>query len=203
MLILKIMKLFFKFFSLFRTSFYNIIFKTNFKKIGNNVSLDISGNVVFGKGVTIESGVTIVVEKGALLEIGNNVFIGESVYIKCYGGQIKIGHDVSINSKSFLNGAGGLSIGSNTRIGTQSIMISSNHIFENETALIKDQGTSREGISIGEDVWFGARVTVLDGVNITNRVVVGACSLVNKTITESGVVVGIPAKIIKELNIEK
>ena len=53
------------------------------------------------------------------------------------------------------------------------------------------------GIQIGENIWFGARVTVLDGVNIANNVVVGACSLVSKSIPEAGVYVGTPAKKIK------
>ena len=45
-----------------------------------------------------------------------------------------------------------------------------------------------------QNVWFGARVTVLDGVHISDDVVVGACSLVSKNITEAGVYVGTPAK---------
>lgn len=199
MLIMKIMKLFTIFFTSFRTYFYSIAFGTKLKKIGKNVKFDINGKVVFGKNLTIENGATIIVEKDAKLEIGDNVFIGENTYIKCYGGNIKIGDHVSVNSKSFLNGAGGLLIGDNTRIGTQTIMISSNHIFEDKNVLIKDQGTSRAGISIGKDVWLGARVTILDGVFIKDRIVVGACSLVNKTIAENGVYVGIPARKVKDI----
>ncbi|MDC4558650.1 acyltransferase [Acinetobacter baumannii] len=199
MLILKFMKLFSIFFTSFRTLFYSSIFRTKIKKIGVNVTFDINGKIDLGKNLVIESGATIIVEKGAKLQIGDNTFIGENTYIKCYGGSIQIGNNVSINSKCFLNGAGGLLIGNNTRIGTQSIMISSNHIFERSDVLIKDQGTSREGITIGQDVWFGARVTVLDGTFIVDRVVVGACSLINKSILENGVFVGIPARKVKEI----
>lgn len=199
MLILKIMRLFTIFFTSFRTCFYSIALGTKLKKIGKNVKFDINGKAIFGKSLTIEDGATIIVEKGAELKIGDNVFIGESTCIKCYSGNIKIGDYVSINSKSFLNGAGGLVIGSNTRIGTQTVIISSNHIFEDKDVLIKDQGTSRAGIAIGKDVWLGARVTILDGVFIKDRIVVGACSLVNKTITENGVYVGIPARKVKDI----
>lgn len=177
-----------------RTIFFNIIFKTKFKKIGSNVKFEIHGKVVFGKNIIIDDNVKIIVEKGAFLTIGDNTFIGESVYIKCYGGNIKIGENVSINSKSFLNGAGGLVIGDNTRIGTQTIIIASNHNFKNPNQLIKDQGVTRKGIYIGQDIWFGARVTVLDNINIVDRVVVGAGAVISKSINESGVYVGIPAK---------
>ena len=200
MLILKVMKLFSIFFTSFRTFFYSSIFRTKIKKIGINVTFDVNGKITLGKNLFIENGVTVIVEKGANLQIGDNTFIGENTYIKCYGGSIQIGNNVSINSKCFLNGAGGLSIGNNTRIGTQSIMISSNHIFERSDVLIKDQGTSREGIHIGGNVWFGARVTVLDGVHVTDRVVIGACGLVTKSINEKGAYGGIPVKLLRKMS---
>ena len=184
--------------TLCRKIIYNRAFGTSFKHFGKRIKLDIAGKVKIGKSVHIGDDATIIVEKGASLIIGDNSFIGESCYIKCFGGHIEIGHDVSINSKSFLNGCGGLQIGHNTRIGTQTIMIASNHKFDDPGVLFKDQIT-KEGISIGENIWFGARVTVLDGVKITDNVVVGACSLVTKSIDEAGVYVGTPAK---KLNIK-
>jgi acetyltransferase-like isoleucine patch superfamily enzyme len=179
--------------SIYRKVIYNLAFSTHFKYFGKRTQLEISGQVHIGNNVYIGDNVTLIVEKGATLTIGDNSFIGESCYIKCFGGHIEIGQDVSINSKSFLNGCGNLKIGKNTRIGTQSIMIASNHKFDDPDVLYKDQIT-KQGISIGENIWFGARVTILDGVNISNNVVIGACSLVTKNINESGVYVGIPAK---------
>jgi acetyltransferase-like isoleucine patch superfamily enzyme len=194
----KILKLVNWFSTLCRKSIYNMAFGTSFKYFGKRTKLEIAGKVQIGKNVYIGDDATIIVEKGASLIIGDNSFIGESCYIKCFGGNIEIGHDVSINSKSFLNGCGGLQIGHNTRIGTQTIMIASNHKFDDPDVLFKDQIT-KEGIYIGENIWFGARVTVLDGVKITDNVVVGACSLVTKSIDEAGVYVGTP---VKKLNIK-
>ena len=179
-----------------RKMLYNMAFGTQLKYFGRRTKLEISGHIRIGKNVYIGDDVTLIVEPDATLIIGDNSFIGESCYIKCFGGKIEIGQNVSINSKSFLNGCGGLSIGDNTRIGTQSIMIASNHKFDDPEVLVKDQIT-KQGIQIGENIWFGARVTVLDGVNIANNVVVGACSLVSKSIPEAGVYVGTPTKKIK------
>lgn len=47
-----------------------------------------------------------------------------------------------------------------------------------------------------EDVWIGARVTLLAGSHIGRGAVVGANTLVNKEIPPYAVVVGSPAKII-------
>ncbi|MEQ1093521.1 acyltransferase [Acinetobacter johnsonii] len=181
-----------------RQQFYNLAFSTRFRYFGKACTVDISGQVKIGQNVYIGDHVSLIVEQGAILEIADNSFIGESCYIKCFGGKVSIGKDVSINSKSFINGCGGVSIGDNTRIGTQSIIIASNHKFGEPDVLVKDAIT-KQGVSLGENIWLGARVTVLDGVTIADNSVIGACSLVSKSLPESGVYVGIPAKKIKSV----
>lgn len=52
-------------------------------------------------------------------------------------------------------------------------------------------------IKIGNDVWFGANVIVVDGVNISDGVIVAAGSVVTKDIPPYAIVGGVPAKIIR------
>jgi len=52
-------------------------------------------------------------------------------------------------------------------------------------------------IEIGNDVWLGANVIVVDGVKIDDGAIVAAGSVVTKDIPPYAVVGGIPAKIIK------
>jgi len=54
-----------------------------------------------------------------------------------------------------------------------------------------------EAISIANDVWVGANVIVLDGVNIANGVIVAAGSVVTKDVPPYAVIGGVPAKVIK------
>ena len=198
MMFFKVLKLIHWFTAQCRKVMYNVAFRTRFRYFGKHSTLDIHGQVKFGKNVYIGDYVTLIVEPGASLSIADNSFIGENCYIKCFGGKVEIGQDVSINSKSYINGCGGVKIGDNTRIGTQSIIIASNHKFGEPDVLVKDQIT-KQGVSLGDNIWLGARVTVLDGVNIPDNSVIGACSLVSKPLTEAGVYVGIPAKKIKSL----
>ena len=198
MIFFKCLKVLNWFSALCRKSLYNMAFSSQFKYFGKRTKLEISGQVHIGKNVYIGDDVTLIVENGASLVIGDNSFIGESCYIKCFGGKVEIGRDVSINSKSFLNGCGSLKIGDNTRIGTQSILIASNHKFGEPDLLVKDAIT-KQGVSLGQNIWLGARVTILDGVTIADDSVIGACSLVSKSLSESGVYVGIPAKKIKSV----
>ncbi|WP_180116273.1 DapH/DapD/GlmU-related protein [Acinetobacter sp. YH12140] len=181
-----------------RQQFYNLAFGTKFRYFGKACTVEISGQVKIGQNVYIGDHVSLIVEQGASLEIADNSFIGESCYIKCFGGKVSIGKDVSINSKSYINGCGGVSIGDNTRIGTQSIIIASNHKFGEPDVLVKDAIT-KQGVRLGQNIWLGARVTVLDGVKIPSDSVIGACSLVSKPLPESGVYVGIPSKKIKSV----
>lgn len=181
-----------------RQQFYNLAFRSKFRYFGKGCTVDISGQVKIGNNVYIGDHVSLIVEKDAVLEIADNSFIGENCYIKCFGGKVVIGKDVSINSKSYINGCGGVTIGDSTRIGTQSIIIASNHKFGEPDLLVKDAIT-KLGVSLGENIWLGARVTVLDGVNIPSNSVIGACSLVSKPLEDAGVYVGSPVKKIKAL----
>lgn len=54
-----------------------------------------------------------------------------------------------------------------------------------------------EPIEIGNDVWIGANVIVLDGVSIGNGAIIAAGSVVTKDIPPYAIAGGVPAKIIK------
>lgn len=55
-------------------------------------------------------------------------------------------------------------------------------------------------IFVGNNVWIGAGVTVLPGVTIGDNAVVGAGSVVTRDVPANTVVVGIPAKVVKQLD---
>lgn len=52
-------------------------------------------------------------------------------------------------------------------------------------------------IEIGSDVFIGTNSIILPGVRIGNRVIVGAGSVVNRSIPDNCVVAGVPAKFIR------
>ena len=54
-----------------------------------------------------------------------------------------------------------------------------------------------ENITIGNDVWLGANVIVVDGVNISDGAIISAGSVVTKNIPPYAIVGGVPAKIIR------
>lgn len=54
------------------------------------------------------------------------------------------------------------------------------------------------GISIGNDVWIGANVSLMDGVRIGDGAIVAANALVMKDVEPYTIVGGVPAKVIKK-----
>ncbi len=137
---------------------------------------------------------------GGYIKIGKNSEIHEFSILHTYGGFIEIGDDCSINPFCVIYGHGGLKIGNKVRIAAQTIIIPANHSFDNIDTPIMYQAEKRKGIVIGNDVWLGANVKILDGVKIGDGSVVGSGSVVTKSIPPYSVAVGNPAKIIKNRN---
>ena len=54
-------------------------------------------------------------------------------------------------------------------------------------------------ITIGDDVWLGANVTILPDITIGDNVVIGAGAVVSKDIPDNSLAVGVPARVIREI----
>lgn len=63
---------------------------------------------------------------------------------------------------------------------------------------VKDNQQRQAKIKIGDDVWVGANVTILKGVEIGQGAIIAAGSVVNKSVEPFSIVGGVPAKKIAE-----
>jgi acetyltransferase-like isoleucine patch superfamily enzyme len=157
-----------------------------------------------GKTVTIEDQVEINALSNQGVVIGNNVTIKKGTIIECTGviselGEgISIGNHVGISQNCFIQVRGFVSIGSNVILGPNVSIFSSNHIFSDLQLPIKEQGESRDGVVVEDNVWLGAGSIVLDGVRIGTGSVVAAGSVVTKDVPPFTIVGGIPAVEIKK-----
>lgn len=132
------------------------------------------------------------------IAIGSRTVIHTNAIVATYGGSIKIGENVSINPYSVLYGHGGLSIGDNTRIATGVTIIPANHVFSDCNKPICQQGLTQLGIKVADDVWIGANCCLLDGITIGTGAVIGAGSVVTKSIPGNEVWAGNPAKFLRQ-----
>ncbi len=151
-----------------------------------------------GRNATIGDYVRLSGRGSGVIEIGDDTDIDHFVLLEARRkGFIKIGSKSVIHAFSVIYGHGGVTIGNNTRIACHTIIMAGNHNFDNRTKNIYEQGVTVKGVVIGNDVWIGAGVRILDGVHIGDHVVVGAGSVVTKDIPENGVAMGVPARLIR------
>lgn len=53
-------------------------------------------------------------------------------------------------------------------------------------------------VSIGNDVWIGARATLVDGINIGDGAIIAAGSIVTRDVPPYAIVAGVPAKLVRQ-----
>jgi maltose O-acetyltransferase len=124
--------------------------------------------------------------------VGRKVRIARGSMFSCPR-RLSIGDHVFMNAGCLLHAEGGLTIGDNTQIGPYTVVWTTNHVFDRTDMLIRTQGEERAPVTIEDDVWIGASVTVLPGVTIGRGSVVGAGSVVTKDVPPYAVVAGNPA----------
>ncbi|MBL8014506.1 MAG: acyltransferase [Candidatus Omnitrophica bacterium] len=71
------------------------------------------------------------------------------------------------------------------------------HRFDDLSRPIRLQGYVTRPIKIGNNVWIGAKATVLKGVTIHDGAVIAANSVVTKDVPANAIVGGNPARVIK------
>jgi acetyltransferase-like isoleucine patch superfamily enzyme len=75
-----------------------------------------------------------------------------------------------------------------------------NHEYKNSNKLISEQGhTPAKQVVLKSGCWIGANVTILPGVIIGKNSVIGAGSIVTKSVGDYKIAVGNPAKVIKNI----
>ncbi len=156
--------------------------------------------VYFGNNVFIGDRVVIFQDKdGGPVEIGDSVHVyGETFIQTGSGGCIKIGHNSHIHPRCQISAyKSSILIGDEVQIAPNCAFYPYNHATE-PGKLIQEQPICSKGdIIVGDDVWLGFGVIVLDGVHIGKGAVIGAGSVVTHDIPDGGVAVGVPARVIK------
>jgi maltose O-acetyltransferase len=127
---------------------------------------------------------------------------GEGTYIEqgffCdYAEKISLGNRVFINVNCTMLDGGLISIGDDCLIGPNVQILTVNHALSPKKRLEKASYIS--DVNISKNVWLGAGVIILPGVNIGEGAVIGAGSVVTKDIEANNLYAGNPALKIRSL----
>lgn len=149
-----------------------------------------------GFNVIIEEGVRIFYPEN--IEIGDNVYIGHDTILKgYYNAMLTISNNVWIGQQCFIHSAGGIFIGENVGIGPKVSILSSRHKECGCDSPILFSELEFLPININEDCNIGIGAILLPGTKIGKGCKIGAGAVVNNSIPDYSVAVGIPAEIIK------
>ena len=115
-------------------------------------------------------------------------------YTDC-GKNITIGKRVFINSGCKFQDQGGITIGDDVLVGHNCVIATINHAMDPD----RRADMMVAPVTIGDKVWIGANVTILQDVTIGEGAIIAAGAVVNRDVPPRTIVGGLPARILKHL----
>jgi acetyltransferase-like isoleucine patch superfamily enzyme len=137
------------------------------------------------------------------MELGHDVLL-RSVNVPvelCTGpaGLLKVGNGVRLNYGVSVAAQARVVIGDRTRVGPYVMIVDSDFHDPYERSL----RPAPRPVVIGEDVWIGAKASVLRGVRIGRGAIVGTGAVVTRDVEPFSVVAGVPARVTGHLDPER
>ncbi len=169
-------------------------------------------NVVFGQNVVlrhphkIRIGNDVVIDDNCLVDakgesnrgirIGDGVFVGRNTILSCKNGDIEIADGANLGFNCEVFSASRVVIGKRVLMAAYCYVIGGDHDFSDPTKSVLEQARTSAGVTVGDGVWMGAGVKILDGVTIGDGAVIGAAAVVKDDVPASAIAVGIPARVV-------
>jgi maltose O-acetyltransferase len=117
--------------------------------------------------------------------------------------KLTVGKFFGVNSGTYINAIGGITMGNHVLIGSNVTISSGRHPIDGPHPPIFARETIPLQIIIEDDVWIGAGAVVMPGITLRRGTVVGANAVVTKDTDEYAVVVGAPARPVRSRNTSK
>lgn len=127
---------------------------------------------------------------------GDNVSVHPGVYLLHPQG-LSIGDNVSIHPMCYFDATGGITIGNDVSIAHGCSLLSTSHQYDVLDVSIKDQPCKIKETVIRDNVWLGAKATIVCGITVESGAIVGANAVVTHPIPANAIAAGVPARVIK------
>ena len=163
-----------------------------------------AGNVTLHDGAYLDHGVYLHACPAGI-EIGANTYVMHRAELHVYNFRgleqsgIWVGRNCIIGENSVIRGQGGVTIGDNVIIAPHVQIMAVDHVFDDPSRPILEQGLRAFGITIEDNAWIGAGAIILDGVRIGQGAVVGAGAVVTRDVAPHTVVAGVPARLVRRI----
>lgn len=168
------------------------------------VRLRFMENIQLGQGVYLDQGVYLHACPNGI-SIGNDSYLMHGAILHVFNFRnlpnagITLGRRCFVGERTIMRGQGGITIGDDVLIAPAVQILAIDHIAETTRVPVMDQGIRARGIVIEDGVWLGAGCVITDGVRVGRNAVVGAGAVVTRDVPAGTVVVGVPARIVREI----
>jgi carbonic anhydrase/acetyltransferase-like protein (isoleucine patch superfamily) len=132
------------------------------------------------------------------VESGGEVIVGEGAWLRSDVGTVRLvafaGGRLELEEQAFLNGAL-VSAKAEVRVGRRSMIGPGSRVYDADQHDFDDAHPERvEPVHVGDHVWIASDVTVMRGVSIGDHCVVGARSVVTRSLPAHTLAHGAPAR---------
>ncbi|MEU4744118.1 acyltransferase, partial [Actinosynnema sp. NPDC023658] len=124
--------------------------------------------------------------------LGDRGYVAAGAYLS---GSLHAGRDCTVNPYAVVRGD--IRLGDGVRIGAHTSILAFNHTTTDPDTEVFRQPLTSRGITVGNDVWIGSHVVVLDGVSVGDRSVIAAGAVVTKDVPAGAIVGGNPARVLR------
>jgi acetyltransferase-like isoleucine patch superfamily enzyme len=133
------------------------------------------------------------------LQFGRRTVVKPFAVIQTQTGRIVFGRDCAVSSFDHIStGTRDVLVGDGVRIAPSVTILGGTRNFRLRSTPITEQGSTNEGLLIGDDVLIGANSVILPGCHLGKGAVVGAGSVVTREVPPYAIVSGAPARIVGE-----
>ncbi|MEZ5078733.1 MAG: acyltransferase [Solirubrobacterales bacterium] len=149
------------------------------------------GPVFFGRRLELQIG------RGATIEFGRFVWIGDGSKLRCHEGRVEIGPKTVIGQECTISAYQHVRIGAECVIADRAMFIDFDHGVVEVERPIRLQGIYKRDVEVGSNVWIGYGACILRGVRVGDNAIVGTNAVVTRDVPANAVVAGIPARVIR------
>ncbi|MDA8057258.1 MAG: acyltransferase [Actinomycetota bacterium] len=151
--------------------------------------------VDFGSRCDVRAGARLLVARSGAVRFGAGCVLDRGFDLECRG-RVTVGPGTIFGHHCTVAAHEAVEIGRDCLLAELVSIRDHDHAFAATETAIVHQGREVAPVRIGDNVWLGAKVTVVKGVSIGDNVVVGAHAVVTRDIPPDSIAVGVPARVV-------
>ena len=169
-----------------------------FTGIDSSVRILGQAGLIWPETTIVEPHCSVLLGDDARLVFGRKVTVYSGCRFRSRFGELFVGDDVSFGPNCVIYEwrAGGR-IGAGSMLAAGVILSGVNHGMDPEAGPYRDQPAQALPVDVGCNVWIGMNSTVMPGVSIGDNSVIGAGSVVTRSIPSGVIAYGNPCRVVR------